>query len=72
MIALLRLGRNGNATTASIPKRMLQFLGWSSGQYVVLEVNPNQTITIRPAARGDIVSAPAGAMELPLAAAEGK
>jgi antitoxin component of MazEF toxin-antitoxin module len=42
-----KLVRNGNGTQVAIPKKLLDWLQWNSGQTVIVEANLDRTVTVR-------------------------
>jgi antitoxin component of MazEF toxin-antitoxin module len=54
MIALQRLTRNGNSSTVTIKKGILEFLGWLPGHYVLVELREDKTIVLRAPTADDI------------------
>lgn len=43
----LKITRNGNASTVTIPRRMLDFLRWRAGDTVTVELTVRRTIEVR-------------------------
>lgn len=56
MKELRRIVRNGNSTQVSIPRRMLEYLGWRAGEPIVIELTECQTIEIRRPVISDLRS----------------
>jgi antitoxin component of MazEF toxin-antitoxin module len=46
MLAMVKLTRNGNATTITVPRAIVDHLQWSPGEHVAIQVNANHTITV--------------------------
>lgn len=46
MLAMVKLTRNGNATTITVPRAIVDHLQWSPGEHVAIAVNENKTITV--------------------------
>jgi len=44
----IKLTRNGNATYAVIPRRVLDFMRWRAGDPMILEVTAGNAVTVRP------------------------
>jgi antitoxin component of MazEF toxin-antitoxin module len=55
MRGALRLVRNGNSTHVSIPKPVLEWLGWNPGELVWFEVREDRSITYRRPRTEDFV-----------------
>lgn len=49
-----RLAKNGNSTTVTIPRPMLHKLGWTSGGFVILELNEAGNLSVRPPRERDL------------------
>lgn len=47
MTILRRLSRNGNCTTVSLPQPLLNFVRWTAGDTVVVEVVSRSEIRLR-------------------------
>lgn len=47
MRALQKLSRNGNSTTLTLRREMLTYLGWLTGQSVVVEVTEDNSLLVR-------------------------
>lgn len=69
MRALQRLVRNGNANSITIPRAMLVYLGWITGEDFMVLVNEDHSVTIRRPALEDFQSL-GKARVLPATAAE--
>jgi len=63
MKELRRIVRNGNSTQVSIPRRMLEYLGWRPGEPIVIELTECGSIEIRRPVISDLRS-PAKGMNL--------
>lgn len=48
-----KLVANGNCTAVNIPKAMLHYLGWLSGEEIVFELLEDRSIRIRELTRDD-------------------
>lgn len=46
MLAMVKLTRNGNATTITVPRAVVDHLQWHPGEHVAIAVNENRTLTI--------------------------
>jgi hypothetical protein len=51
---LRRLTRNGHSTHVAIESRLLEFLRWRAGDYVVVELTERGTLEIRHAVGTDL------------------
>jgi len=70
MRALQKLVRNGNATAVTVPRALLQHLGWLPGESIIIELLEDQTCRLRRPVLEDF--APFGASRvLPEPAAAG-
>lgn len=68
MRLLLKLVRNGNSTQVTVPKAMLEALGWNPGQRVTAELTEAHSIELRQPTISDLRSTthPAPAPLFPL------
>ena len=55
MIQLVRIVKNGNGIMVTIPRPMLRYLGWLPGEYAVLVVNDDKTLTLKRVTRESIL-----------------
>lgn len=46
MVAMVKLTRNGNATTITVPRAIVEHLRWNPGEHVAIAVNENKTLTV--------------------------
>ena len=44
----LKLTRNGNATTITIPRAVLRYMRWNAGDAMILEVTDVSTVSVHP------------------------
>lgn len=42
-----RIVKNGNAAHVAIPKRLMEYLRWRTGQAIIVELTPMNTIELR-------------------------
>jgi antitoxin component of MazEF toxin-antitoxin module len=54
MRRVLKLTRNGNATTICIPRCVLSQLRWHAGDQMVMEVTDIDRVSVRPARLDDL------------------
>jgi antitoxin component of MazEF toxin-antitoxin module len=54
MRRVLKLTRNGNATTICIPRCVLSQLRWHAGDQMVMEVTDIDRVSVRPARAADL------------------
>lgn len=46
MVGLVKLAKNGNGTTVTIPKPFMRFLAWSPADDIAIVANEDHTVTL--------------------------
>lgn len=54
---VMKLARNGNATTITIPRAMLRAMRWQAGDAMILEVSDVDTLRLHPPRAEDLRTA---------------
>lgn len=64
MKRLQKLVRNGNSTQVTLAPQMLAFLGWVSGQEIIVELTEHNFLIVRRPAPSDYATKPIGPIML--------